>query len=427
MGTDYSNNIKIIHEGTITDVLNFFASSCHCGLRKFREDFCILYTPEETCCSGMFTNNKFAAAPVIVNKEQLTKTRNIKAIIISSGIANACTGLQGIENAEHTIKLASKYLNLNTENILVASTGRIGKQLPMDKVERGISVCSKNLSRVGGHNAARAILTIDKNSKEIAIKLKFDEEIIKYAGNQNDKINIKNSEITIGGIAKGSVMIEPDMATTLAFLAADVKISSELLDEALRECIDNTFNCISTDGCQSTNDMILIIANGASGMEIVERGKNYDDFKNALFFVLKALSLKIVEDGEGATKTIEINVINAHNKLEARSLGKKIANSILFKTAMFGEDLNWGRIAAAIGSAQHQIDQNKVDIFLDDIQVMKNGQASDFDIEHGNRLMKNKNLKFVVDLKAGNDSAKIYTNDISYDYIKINAEYKKQK
>ncbi len=418
METNYFNNIKIIHEGTITDVSNFFASSCHCGLRKFREDFCILYTPEETCCSGMFTSNKFAAAPVVVNKEQLTKTRDIKAIIISSGIANACTGLPGIENAKHTIELASRYLNLNTENILVASTGRIGKQLPMDKVERGISICSKNLSRVGGHNAARAILTIDKNSKEIAIK---------YVGNQNDKINIKNNEITIGGIAKGSVMIEPDMATTLVFLAADVKISSALLDEALRECVGNTFNCISTDGCQSTNDMILMLANGASGIEIAERDKNFNDFKNALFFVLKALSLKVVEDAEGATKIIEINVINAHNKLEARSLGKKIANSILFKTAMFGEDLNWGRIAAAIGSVEHQIDQNKVDIYMDDIQVMKNGQANDFDIEHGNRLMKNKNLKFVVDLKAGNDSAKIYTNDISYDYIKINAEYKKQK
>ncbi len=418
METDYSNKINIIHEGTITDVSNFFASSCHCGLRKFREDFCILYTPEETCCSGMFTGNKFAAAPVIVNKEQLTKTRDIRAIIISSGIANACTGQQGIENAKHTIELASRYLNLNTENILVASTGRIGKQLPMDKVERGISICSKNLSRVGGHNAARAILTIDKNSKEIAIK---------YAGNQNDKINIKNNEITLGGIAKGSVMIEPDMATTLAFLATDVKISSALLDEALRECVGSTFNCISTDGCQSTNDMILIVANGAGGIEIAERDKNFNDFKNALFFVLKALSLKVVEDAEGATKIIEINVINAYNKSEARSLGKKIANSILFKTAMFGEDLNWGRIAAAIGSVEHQIDQNKVDIYLDDIQVMKNGQANDFDIEHGNRLMKNKNLKFVVDLKAGNDSAKIYTNDISYDYIKINAEYKKQK
>ena len=418
MVVDNFSKIKIIHEGTITDVSNFFAASCHCGIRKFREDFCILYTPAETCCSGMFTSNKFAAAPVVVNKEQLIKTRDIKAIIISSGIANACTGLTGIENAKHTIGLASRYLDLGNENILVASTGRIGKQLPMDKVERGINICSKNLSRVGGHGAARAILTIDKNSKEIAIR---------YAGNQNNKINTKNNEITIGGIAKGSVMVEPDMATTLAFLATDIKISSELLDEALRECVDNTFNCISTDGCQSTNDMILMLANGASGIEIAERDKNFNDFKNALFFVLKALSLKVVEDAEGATKIIEINVINAHNKLEAKSLGKKIANSILFKTAMFGEDLNWGRIAAAIGSVEHQIDQNKVDIYMDDIQVMKNGQANDFDIEHGNRLMKDKNLKFVVDLKAGNDSVKIYTNDISYDYIKINAEYKKQK
>lgn len=401
---------ELIHEGTITDVRSFFASSCHCGIRKFREDFCILFTPEQSTCSGTFTKNKFAAAPVILNKEQLKKTRDIKAIIINSGIANACTGSKGIENSMLTIELASKYLNLNKENILVASTGRIGKQLPMDKIERGIITCSKNLNRHGGHNAARAILTIDKNPKEVAIKFKQDD-----------------AEVVIGGIGKGSVMVEPNMATTMSFIATDIKIASELLDEALLECVDDTFNCISTDGCQSTNDMILIIANGASGIEIMSKGENFENFKSALYYVLKSLALKVVEDGEGATKIIEINVVKAKDKNEARNIGKRIANSVLFKSAMFGEDLNWGRIAAAIGSVQNQIDQDRIDIYFEDFAVMKDGQAIQFDVEHGNKLMKNKHLKFTVDLNSGNSDAKIYTNDISYDYIRINAEYKKQK
>ncbi len=347
---------------------------------------------------------------MVLNKEQLKKTRDIKAIIINSGISNACTGSRGIENCMLTIELASKYLNLNKENILVASTGRIGKQLPMDKIERGIITCSKNLNRHGGHNAARAILTIDKNTKEIAVKFKQDD-----------------AEAIIGGIGKGSVMVEPNMATTMSFIATDIKIASELLDEVLFECVDDTFNCISTDGCQSTNDMILIIANGASGIEITSKGENFENFKSALFYVLKTLALKVVEDGEGATKIIEINVVKAKDKNEARNIGKRIANSVLFKSAMFGEDLNWGRIAAAIGSVQNQVDQTKIDIYFEDFAVMKDGQAIQYDRKHGSKLMKNKHLKFTVDLNSGNSDAKIYTTDISYDYIRINAEYKKQK
>ncbi|MCL5069496.1 MAG: bifunctional glutamate N-acetyltransferase/amino-acid acetyltransferase ArgJ [Actinobacteria bacterium] len=405
-----NGEFELIHEGTITDVRNFFASSCHCGIRKFREDFCILFTPEQSTCSGTFTKNKFAAAPVVLDKEQLKKSRDIKAIIINSGISNACTGSQGIENSMLTVELASKYLNLNKENILVASTGRIGKQLPMEKIEKGIIICSRNLNKHNGHNAAKAILTIDRNPKEIAVKFKQD-----------------GAEVVIGGIGKGSVMIEPNMATTMSFIATDIKIPSELLDEALFECVDSTFNCISTDGCQSTNDMIIIIANGASGIEITGKDAKFENFKSVLYHVLKSLALKVVEDAEGATKIIEINVIRTKDKDEARKIGKLIANSILFKSAMFGEDLNWGRIAAAIGSVQNQIDQNNVDIYFEDFAVMEKGQAVQFDIENANKLMKNKHLKFTVDLNSGNSDAKIYTADISYDYIRINAEYKKQK
>jgi glutamate N-acetyltransferase/amino-acid N-acetyltransferase len=316
-----------------------------------------------------------------------------------------------IDNAKKAIEIASKYLKVSPDNVLISSTGRIGKQLPLDKIEKGLEICSKHLSTEGGHHAARAILTIDKHPKEFAVKM-----------------NIKNQEVLIGGIAKGSVMVEPNMATTLSFLVTNAKISSNTLDLLLFDCIDKTYNCISTDGCQSTNDMVIIIANGLSGVNVLEEDKtNYEHFKSGLLFVLESLSKMIVEDGEGATKVVEINVIGARDRYEAREVGKRVANSILFKTAMYGEDLNWGRIASAVGSIENNIDNSKVDISLADMPVMKNGMATDYDNEHANRLLKDKHIKFIINLNSGSGSAKILTNDISNEYIKINALYKKQK
>ncbi|MBM3712953.1 MAG: bifunctional glutamate N-acetyltransferase/amino-acid acetyltransferase ArgJ, partial [Actinobacteria bacterium] len=332
-------------------------------------------------------------------------------VIINSGTANACTGIEGIENAKKAIGIASKYLKVNPDNILISSTGRIGKHLPLDKIEKGLEICSRNLSSEGGHHAARAILTIDKHPKEFAVK-----------------INLKNKDILIGGIAKGSVMVEPDMATTLVFLATNAKISRSVLDILLFECIDKTFNCVSTDGCQSTNDMVIIIANGESNVDIFEDDKTiYEQFKSCLLFVLESLAKMIVEDGEGATKVVEINVIGARDGGEARQVGKRVANSILFKTAMYGEDLNWGRIASAAGSTESNIDSSKVDIFLADIPVMKDGMAVNYDEEQAGRLLKERYINFTINLNTGSGSARILTNDISNEYIKINALYKKQR
>jgi len=404
-------NFEILSDGTITTVPGVFAASSHCGIRKWKEDIAVIFVPGKTVCSGVFTKNKFAAAPVFVNRQQLKKNRNINAIIVNSGVANACTGQEGIDNANKEIEIASRYLKLNPDNILISSTGRIGRQLPLDKIEKGIEICSRNLSREGGHHAARAILTIDKHPKETALKL-----------------NIKNKDIFIGGMAKGSVMIEPDMATTLVFLTTNILISSGLLDLLLIDCVDKTFNCISTDGCQSTNDTVIIIANGLSGLKISqENNEIYEHFRSGLFFVLETLSKMIVDDGEGATKVIEINVSGAGNRDEAREVGKRVANSILFKTAMYGEDLNWGRIASAIGSVENNIDGSKVDILLDSMPVMKNGMAVDYDEEHAGKLLKDREIKFTINLNSGYESAKILTNDISSEYIKINALYKKQK
>ncbi|MBN1298391.1 MAG: bifunctional glutamate N-acetyltransferase/amino-acid acetyltransferase ArgJ [Actinobacteria bacterium] len=402
---------EIIHEGTITSVPGVFSASCHCGIRRFKDDISVITIPGNTVCSAVFTKNKFAAAPVLVTKRQLEKNRNINAIIINSGIANACTGPEGVKNAEETISIASNHLGIDKANIIVSSTGRIGKQLPIDKIEKGISVCSNNLKSENGHLTARAILTIDKHPKEFA--LKFISE---------------GKEIMLGGIAKGSVMVEPNMATTLSFIASNINIGEKLLDEMLFECVDDTFNCISTDGCQSTNDMIVVICNGVSGAEIKGRESAiYEKFKSALHMCLENLSKKVVEDGEGATKVIEINVKGAASKKEARDIGKKIANSILFKSAMYGEDVNWGRIAAAIGSADNGIEGGRVDIYLDNILIMGKGMAKDYDEDAAFALLKERHIRFYIDLNSGNDSSRILTNDITYEYIKINALYKKQK
>ena len=404
---------EIIPHGTITSVPEFYAASCHCGVKKGKkDDICVIYTPLKTCCSGVFTTNKFLAAPVIICKEQLNNSRNIKAIVINSGIANACTGKKGNINAKKTIELAAKYLNIKKGNILISSTGIIGHQLPMEKIKNGIKYCSKNLNRDGGHNAAKAILTTDKVKKEIAVEVKIND-------------NHKRGNIIIGGIAKGSGMIAPNMATMLCFVSANVKISRNVLDGLLEEGVEKSFNSITIDGCQSTNDMVIIQTNGQSGIEINNKyDKYFNEFRNALFFILKSLAKKLVKDGEGATKLIEISVIGARSKIDAKEVGMKIANSILFKTAIFGEDLNWGRIAAAIGSTDCSVNSDKVDLYIGDTLISKSGKEINFNKKHADKFIKKDEIKFTIDLNIGEKECKIWTTDLSYDYIKINSLYR---
>ena len=412
MNTDYSKqNIEfnIINNGTITSVPGFYAAACHCGIKgSGKPDMCIIYTPEGSTCSGVFTTNKFLAAPVIVTKEQLKKTRNIKAIVINSGIANACTGEMGYRNARKTIEIASQYLGVEKKNIIVSSTGVIGRQLPMDKIEEGIRQCACKLSGTDGHGAAEAILTTDLVAKEIAVSIKVED----------------GSDIIIGGIAKGSGMIEPNMATMLSFITTNVKIPKNLLDEILSDEVGRSFNSITVDGCQSTNDMVIVIANSKSNVEIKnKKDKYYKKFKNALSLVMKDLAKKIVLDGEGATKLIELKVINAKNKVDAKKLALAVANSNLFKTAMFGQDLNWGRINVAMGSVDCDFDPEKVDIYIGDVLIVKNGMGVEFDRIYTEKLMKEKEVKFTVDLSYGKEEFSVLTADMSFDYIKINALY----
>ncbi len=399
---------EIIEGGTITNVPEFFAGAAHCGIKKKsrKDDICIIYTPLDTVCSAVFTTNKFAAAPVIVSREQLKKGRNIKGIVVNSGIANACTGKQGYLKTIKAIEIGAKLLDISREEVIFTSTGIIGKQLPMDLIKKGLELSSKSLNPNGGHMAAEAILTTDKVKKEVAVNIKTGQ-----------------GEIVIGGIAKGSGMIEPNMATMLAFVATNAKVPQELLDSLLKDGVSQSFNCITVDGCQSTNDMVTIQANGQSKIKIGKDSKYLPDFKQALFYVLEALAKKIVSDGEGATKFIEIEVVNAKKRIDALKAGKAIANSNLFKAAMFGEDLNWGRINAAMGSSDANFDPEKVDIYISNLMVVKDGIGVAFDQQRAKSLLKGDNINLKVDLNQGSKKAKVWTSDLSDEYIRINGMY----
>ncbi|MDD5621657.1 MAG: bifunctional glutamate N-acetyltransferase/amino-acid acetyltransferase ArgJ [Actinomycetota bacterium] len=402
-------DFDIIENGSITSVPGFYASACHCGLKSSgKPDICIIYSPGGSVCSGIFTTNKFQAASVIITKKQLEKTKNIKAIIVNSGIANACNGKKGHENALETIDIAAHQLDIDKKNILISSTGVIGQQLPMEKIKKGISICSDILSADGGHDAAKAILTTDLVTKETAVKIK----------------TVSGEDIMICGMAKGSGMIEPNMATLLVFITTNVKISGKLLDSLLLEEAEESFNHITVDGCQSTNDMIIVMANSKSNVILDNKaGKYYKEFKNAFSYVMRDLARKIILDGEGATKLIEIKIINVKKKSDAKILAFKVANSNLFKTAMFGQDLNWGRINSALGSAECNFDPDKVNIYIEDVLVVKNGMGVDFNRKYTDKIMKRKEIKFTVDLNSGKEEFNVLTSDLSIDYVKINALY----
>ena len=410
MNKEKNNNFyKTLENGTITSVPGFFAGSTTCGLKNSgKHDICIIYTPETSVCSGVFTTNKFQAAPVILDRQKIQENCGIRAIVVNSGIANACTGKTGMENTVKTAKIASDIMGIKEHEVLVSSTGVIGKQLPMEKIENGIKKSYAALDPEGGSSAAEAILTTDLIKKEIAVKIDLGE----------------GKEIIVGGIAKGSGMIEPNMATMLAFIGTDAKISKSLLDKALIDANQVSFNSISVDGCQSTNDMVIVMANGDSGIVIdEEKSDDHQKFVAGLIFVMKYLAKKIVMDGEGATKFIEIKVSGASDELQAKKSALKIANSNLFKTAIFGQDLNWGRINAALGASGCEMDPDMVDISFGGEMIVKNGIGLAIKKDKGKKLLSKKEIKIAIDLKYGKGEWTVWTSDLSFDYIKINALY----
>ncbi|MDD3521153.1 MAG: bifunctional glutamate N-acetyltransferase/amino-acid acetyltransferase ArgJ [Actinomycetota bacterium] len=411
---EYDKYFSMIENGTITNVPGFFANAVHSGVRRSRkDDLSMIYSPLDTVTSAVFTTNKFAAAPVIINKEQLSRSRNIKAIIINTGIANACTGEQGIINAEKIIENTAQSLRIKKENVAIASTGLIGKQLPIEKILDGIKELSKTISSSDGHRAARSILTIDKNSKELAVKI-----------NTKKFFNLKK-DIIIGAIGKGSIMVAPNMGTILCFIATNVKIHHSLLDDLLREGVDHSFNSISIDGCQSTNDMVFIQSNGESVIEITKDSRElFDVFKHTLFFVLEEMAKKVILDGEGASKFVEIEVRSSRDKAEAKKIGMKIANSILVKASIFGETINWGRIASAIGSTDVEFNIDDVEIFINDFLIFKNGMEVSENMEPALPTMKEKHIRIKINMHTGRQSSFVWTTDLTHDFVKASSHYR---
>ncbi|MGB5872821.1 MAG: bifunctional glutamate N-acetyltransferase/amino-acid acetyltransferase ArgJ [Bacteroidota bacterium] len=396
-------------EGGITAPRGFLAAGVRCGIKMGKKDLALIYTPTPARAAAVFTTNRVLAAPVLACQAQLQRNASMQALVINSGMANACTGEQGMKDAWSMVRDTAKVLGIPETEVLVSSTGVIGKPLPMKKIGVGIRRAAAALAREEHTSAAEAILTTDTFTKELAVRTIVD-----------------GVPVTIGGMAKGSGMIAPNMATMLAFVSTDACISASLLRKALKRATDRSFHRISVDGDTSTNDMVGLFANGMARNRELRSVDDpaYAPFYAALEHLLVRLSKMIVLDGEGATKFVEINVRGASSDDVAVVAAKAIANSNLVKTAIHGEDANWGRILAAIGYSGIDFDPAKVEIFFGDLQILKRGYGSDFSEKRAKEVLGQKDIVVTVGLHQGEGSASFWTCDLSKRYVEINAKYR---
>lgn len=399
--------MKVI-DGGVTAPGGFKAGGIACGIKKSGKlDLAIIASEVPAAGAGVFTTNLVQAAPVVLSKERL-RNGTVQAIIANSGNANACVGPAGMRTAVIMAEAAARFLSIPEDSVLVASTGVIGVQLPVEKIQAGLDQNPGFLKATGGSEAAQAIMTTDTFPKMTAVE--FD---------------LENVPVRIGGIAKGSGMIHPNMATMLAFLTSDIAISPDMLQKALSRAGALSFNRITVDGDTSTNDCLLILANGKAGNPVIkEEGPIYRIFLDALTFVCRELAKMIAKDGEGATKFVEIKVTGARTEDEAVKIGKSVATSNLVKTALFGEDANWGRILAAAGYAGVEFDPDETDIYLEDLLVCQSGAGLFFDENRAKQILAQKDLMISINLNAGQAEASVWTCDFSYDYVKINGSYR---
>ena len=382
-----------IAKGNITAVKGFTALGKCIGIKKGKKDFAIIHSKKLCSAAAVYTKNKVKGAPLYVNIDHL-KNGKAQAIVINSGNSNVATGKKGIKDAYETCKLAAKELGINKKDVLVASTGIIGKKLPIELIKKGIKGSKKKLKKI--NNAAEAILTTDTVKKEIAIKTK---------------------SFTIGAIAKGSGMIHPNMATMLCFITTDADLSSKELKKCLVNSVNESFNMISVDMDTSTSDMVVLLSNNT-------KKANKNEFQAALTFVCKEMAKKIAADGEGATKLIEVIVKNSASKQDAKKIAKSIVSSNLLKCAMFGNDPNWGRIMCAIGNSNANFKENKLNISLQNKLIVKNGvEIKNFNEKAISKLLISDTVKITVNLNLGKEKATAYGCDMSYDYVQINAAY----
>lgn len=398
---------KFIENGSVTSVKGFKAAGIFCGIKKRKKDLALIYSDKLCTAAGTFTLNKVKAAPLLVSQSVIKNGNKIKAILINSGNANACTGEQGYNDALDMQSLCAGKLGINKEEVLIASTGVIGQRLPVETLHNGINEIVTKLSENGGLDAAEAIMTTDTKIKSFALK-----------------ITLPSGEISIGAICKGSGMIMPNMATMLAFITTDAMIEKNLLQEMLSECVDLSFNKISVDGETSTNDMVLILANGSSEITIRKSSTDYEIFKNALETVCKEMAKAIVSDGEGATKLVTINVKNARSQSDANLIGKSVANSSLVKTAIYGADANWGRILSAAGQSGADFDPSKVSISFDELPVLLPNYDLALDEEKAKEILSKPEFVINIDLGIGEEASTWWTCDLTEDYVKINSDYR---
>lgn len=414
--------MKIINGG-VCAAKGFKASGIYCGIKmpsadnqnpekQHKNDICLLKSDTICTTAAVYTQNKVKGAPITVTKSNLEKSGNKAiAVIANSKNANTCNA-DGIEKAEKMCELVANELNIPQEQVVVASTGVIGLVLPIEPVERAVPLLAEKLDYNGNEAAATAIMTTDTVKKEYAVEFEIDGKICR-----------------LGGMAKGSGMIHPNMATTLNFITTDVSISYEMLQKALNEIVKVTYNCLSVDGDTSTNDMVSLMANGLAGNnEITEAGESFEIFKTALYEVMSNLTRMLAKDGEGATKLLECICTGSPTKDGAITIAKSVIGSSLFKCAIFGEDANWGRVLCAIGYADAEFDISKVDVDLKSefgtVAVCRNGTGIEFSEEEASKVLSSDEIQVLVNLNQGNENAVAWGCDLTYDYVRINGDYR---
>lgn len=395
-------------EGGITAVPGILAAGLHCGIRvSGKKDLALIYSSTPAVAAGVFTTSQIVGAPVKVSREHL-KGRVAQAIVASSGNANVATGEQGIRDAKEMAELVAQSLRIPLTHVLVASTGIIGQPLPMEKIRAGIPRLVKTLSPQGGRAAAEAIMTTDTRRKEAALRA-----------------DVAGRAVTLGGIAKGAGMIAPHMATMFCFLATDAALTRDALDRVLRRAVERSFNRITIDGDRSTSDTVFLLANGlAENRPLAKGDRHLQAFQHALEALTQRLALMIVQDGEGATKLVEVRVSGARSHQDALSAARAVASSLLVKTALAGEDPNWGRIMAALGASGAQVDEEKVAISYGEEPVTEKGQLRQgVHWQRVKQALAAKEVLIQVDLGLGSGQAQVWTSDLTEEYIKINARY----
>ncbi|WP_236561216.1 bifunctional ornithine acetyltransferase/N-acetylglutamate synthase [Pontibacillus sp. HMF3514] len=401
-----TEDYKVISDGSVISPQGIQAGGFHCGIKRKRPDLGWIYSEVPAEAAGVYTTNQFQAAPLKVTQESLDVEQKLQSILVNSGVANSCTGEEGLQNAYNMRAFFAQHFSLPEHYTAVVSTGLIGTQIPMEKVKQGINQIPFHVQEA--EQFGRSILTTDTFIKHIAIEL-----------------NIDGQKVIIGGAAKGSGMVHPNMATMLSFITTDAKVDQDDLSAALREITQSTFNMITVDGDTSTNDMVLAMANGmAENKTLTKDHPEWDVFKQGLNIICESLSKMIARDGEGATKLIEVEVQGASTHEAAQKISKTIVGSNLVKSAVFGNDANWGRIVNALGYTGEPIQLEKLNVYLGSITVIENGSPVLFNEEDAITYLNQENIQIFVDLKQGESQATAWGCDLTYDYVKINAAYR---